>query len=256
MAKLTIEFNCMCMFVPNPAKGSVHVLMPVTAHGGHPAHEVRIRHRSFTKNEDEKKEGRLMEGLELVLRGRGAADTALTPSQPSDPQGELPDLSKIAGSKPVDPVLLTSLNPSGVVSRVTLLSGKVGEIRAHGKTWHLGGKDRVLAFQVTWTIDDVHEELEWHPLHDSGATVPLASLRDLTPEDGTYDYRIEIHHVLKGTLITPSTLTAEQVRHHFEAFYTPLDVANPTGDLLPDPVDDGFEGSPDFKCVGVQASLA
>jgi hypothetical protein len=255
MAKLTIEFNCMCMFVPDPANGSVHVLMPVTAQGGHPRHEVRLRHSSFKGKE--KKEGRLMEGLELVLRGRGKAHTDLIPSTPSDPQGELPNLSTIAGSKPVDPALLTSTKPSGVVSRITLLSGKVGEIRAHGKKWKLGGKDRVLAFQVTWTIDDVGE-LEWHPLHDSGAVAPLASLRDLKPEPGTADvYKLEIHHVEAGTLTNPSkVLTAQGVRHHFGAFYTPLRVTRPGGDLLPDPIDDGFEGSPDFKCVGIQASLS
>jgi len=244
MATLILEFHCMCLWVPNETAGSVHVLMPDTRHSGHDPHEVRIRQGAG--------EGLLMEGLELVLRGNQRANTSLVPSRVTQPVGELPDLSKLPGSNLVDPDLLTTKHPANVVSRVTLLSGGVFEILARGTLWHLGGKDRVLSHQVTWIIGGL-EKLEWQELNGSGATAPV-QLSDLTPEPGTKDvFRVEIHHVLKGTLTHPGNLSPEEVRHHFAAFYGPLGVSDLNDDLLPSIPD--FEGSPDFKCVGAQASI-
>lgn len=267
MATLIVHLHCMCLFVPDPGTGSVHVLMPGMHGPGHDhghdhglgaarvpeKHVVRMLHRTFTDHP----QGRPMEGWSLVLGGRGPAGLELNP--PDVVGAELPDLTALT-QKTVDPSLLTSTAPDGVVSRVTFRAGSVTDRESNPFTWTLGGrKGLVLANVVTWAIPNIGDELEWVPIGTPTSRPPILSLRELAPEAGDV-YRISIHHETERTL--PGSgggrLSVNEMKVHFATFYRLLGMAPPSRRskegkfLLPDREGHGGGG---VMCMSAMAHL-
>ncbi|HEX9938794.1 MAG TPA: hypothetical protein VGB15_16765 [Longimicrobium sp.] len=241
MATLELQFNCLCLFVPEPDKKVVHVLMPRSnghaGHAGHEKHVVRMLHKSFKGQENT--HGRSLEGWALVLGPENAsADTNLT-HKGTTPGGALPDLSQIThdvlgARKTVDPALL-SVTPGGAVAaRITLRSGGVTRMASEA-SWEIGGKEIALAHQVTWRMSDVDHVLRWEGLDgkpDSDPR-PLDTLKSLEPEDDL-GYKLRIFHVTEEALPPKGGILAPAVmREHFRAFYPLLGVDQQDASLLP-----------------------
>lgn len=251
MPTLIVDFHCMCLFVPDATNNAMHVLMPSMP--GHHAHVVRMVHRSFTGQP----EGRPMEGWSLDLTGQGPVDLDLNPAGMSGP--ELPDLTKITGNT-VDPALVSSTTPAGVVSRVTFRAGRAGERGTDPFRWRLGGvSDRILANTATWVIPGVADDLNWVSL---GATVtePILRLSQVWPEADNV-YRIGIHHETPQTLPGGGgpLLAVGDMRKHFAHFYELLGMAPPSWANLADrpllPNKQGGGGGGGVMCKKAMAQL-
>jgi len=248
MATLELEFNCMCVFVPEPSpggpdgQGSMHVIMPSTRHhhgGGQEhageVHVVRMLHPSFLPAHPK---GLSMEGWALTL-GEGAPPSASTALDPG-PNGEtLVNLTPLAGGAMVPHRMVQDQFNDEVNARVTLGSGalQTDKIRSEAK-WKFGGTDIRMAFRASWMMEvDPDRPLQWFSL-DATAAPPIRSLRELTPEaDG--HYKITIYHVPERTLPPDpgdnGRLELSQVKEHFRALYVLFGIQNPTEDMLPQP---------------------
>lgn len=243
MASLELQFNCLCLFVPDPENRVVHVLMPAT--NGHPGHEhhehvVRMLHKSFPG--DEKQLGRGMEGWALTLGPEEAtADTSLRLPPAAFQGGELPDLSEVTEEvtgikKMVDRELL-GLNPGPyVAARITLRSGGVSRMASEA-TWRLGDRDYALAHQVTWRMSDVSHQPTWERLNGQPGVAPppspLPTLNDLEPEDD-FGIKLRIFHVTPEALPPKvGTLSPEVMQAHYRAHYVLLDENDPEPEQLP-----------------------
>ena len=259
MATLQIEFNCLCLFVPDEETDTVHVLMPATknhaddaevngaAGDGHehghdgakpaanaddevpagakkhaPPHAVRLQHPSFA-NEDQ---GLLpIEGWALELGPAGGkADLAKLQAEK-----QIADLTALtaengAPGKMVDRALLNQ--PGGaVLSRVTLRGGRLHSVDSKA-VFSLGGQLTQLAHKVVWEMEGV-ARLEWRRLGGDGVSVqPIDQLgpptQTLNPEsDKRQGYLLKVWHVTEDSL-PPNELAKvppEELQHHFRAFY-------------------------------------
>jgi len=252
MTTLEIEFNCLCLFVPDEPAKTVHVLMPATnghdGHAGHDKHVVRVLHRSFKGKEKlsgrpEKLFGRPMEGLALELGPEPAnARTQLTPPPGAPVGGELPNLADAvqrasggAGPVTVSPNFLGP-NPGDLVAaRVTLRAGEVIRLASEA-TWEIEGIPVALAHRVTWRVPglDPAAPLTWTGLNGkAGVTPPLQRLDELEPEDDL-SYTLRIFHVTEDAFpLSGGKLSPEVMRQHFRAFYPLLGVNDPGDSLLP-----------------------
>lgn len=222
MARLHIDLQCLCLLVPDPARNSVHALMPaVDGHHGE-QHVVRMLHPSFVGQP----EGRPMEGWALVLDDeRSPANTSL--SVPGFTP--LPNLTTLSGGARVPRLLTTDLHPQGITARVTFRSGRVTATKDDPVGWTFDGKQPEvrLPHRLTWTLDDVPDQLTWTRLGGGSSTPnpPIRSLRELTPEaPGTY--RILIEHAAASTVGRGPSLRYEEARSHFSALYAPLGIAH------------------------------
>jgi hypothetical protein len=243
MATLELQFNCLCLFVPDAEERVVHVLMPGTnghegheghdGHAGHHKHVVRMLHHGFEGGE--KLKGRDMEGWALTIgRENAPADawTDLLPPRDAVSDGELPDLSKITG-KPVHPALLGKKPNSKVAARITLRSGRVTRITSEAK-WKIDRDEFALAHQVTWEMD-ARSVLSWEGLNGKpdGDPKPLEKLEDLEPEDDL-GYKLRIFHVTEDALPPRGgMLHPAEMRAHFGAFYPLVGEDFPKDALLP-----------------------
>jgi hypothetical protein len=253
MPKLELQFNCLCLFVPDDAAGVVHVLMPGSnghdGHAGHEKHVVRMLHHSFEGQE--KLTGRCMEGWALTLGPRHAsADTSLLPKSDADHDrvrpvsgadhgAVLPDLSELTRDGRVRRALLGKEPENRVAARITLRSGGITRMASEA-TWEMGGRDFALAHQVTWTMD-IDDELKWEGLDDKpdDHPKPLRKLEELEPEDDGKPeddvlYRLRIFHVTEDALPPRGgTLHPAVMRAHYRSFYALLGDNDPDDKLLP-----------------------
>lgn len=192
-------------------------------------HVVSMWYRSAAGTWEEKS----MERWELILNGQGPANLRLNDGTPLEP--ELPDLTIVSEGRVVDSSLITSTCPKGVISRVTLQAGAVSQRHSDPYKWKLGGKkDRNLANAITWVIPDAPDELTWVSLGATGSTLPQ-SLRELKPEANDL-YRISIRHETPRTTGDEQGLTADEIKHHFAAYYGLLGM-----DPLPHPGDPRYD---------------
>jgi hypothetical protein len=250
MATLELQFNCLCLFVPDPYNHAVHVLMPATngqaghddhaaqpGHAGHAGshkHVVRMLHHGF--DGDERLKGRSMDGWALTL---GSADEPLN-SDLVAPAGAprpaaLPNLSDITGN-PVRRALLGPNPGPRVAARITLYSGKVSRMASEAR-WEIDGKGFPIAHQVTWKLEvDPGTELTWERLNggaQADARPPLAKLKDLEPEDDL-GYKLRIFHVTEKALPPRGgTLKPSEMRAHYSTFYPLVGEDYPPDKLLP-----------------------
>lgn len=246
MASLELQFNCLCLFVPDPENRVVHVLMPAT--NGEPGHEhhkhvVRMFHKSFkgenAKGEKEQDKGRDMEGWALTLGPEEAsADTSLNLPPGAFKGGELPNLSDITKEvtgieKMVDRALVGPNPGAGVAARITLRSGGISRMASEA-TWRLGNRDYALAHQVIWRMSDVGHQPTWERLDGTPQTdPPLATLKGLEPEDD-FGVKLKIYHVTDEALPpTVGTLDPAVMREHYRAHYLLLGENDPADPLLP-----------------------
>jgi hypothetical protein len=285
MPKLEIDFNCMCLFVPDPHRGNdrgtVYVLMPATSHcSGHERHIVRM----LFKDKAGKEQMREMEGWELVLGA--AAGTARTTLDPADgnPEGDIVDLTKLtsrngsAGYRV--PKNLIEGNGRVVASRVVLNAGEVVKVDAQQEAkWAFGTETHVMAHRVTWQVELPSLELTWNNLLDSSREgAPLASLDEVA---GNGVFKLHVHHVTEAAYLRkagstgilrdmstddfdPRVLNDNEIGEHFRMFYALLGDKNPDETLLPrlpqkKPGDADVNG-PDgggggWACKTAQASL-
>lgn len=263
MATLELEFNCMCLFVTDPEDGTVHVLMPPTAHdhadhgnAGLPAtlprglkrHVVRLLHRSFAADQ-----GRSLEGWALELHGSPAPPdtTLLRPAGGQNP--EVVDLSGITNRRVSRDHLEREAYPNRVSALLTLRGGTATKLDDEDTKWVMDGRTIVMAHQVVWRLENVSEQLRWVDLGANHGP-PLRSLSELEAEaDGSY--RLEVYHVTEKAL--PPTglgyLNAAEVRKHFGAFY-PLLGFKPGARHLPRLKPGGKEGGK-YNCKTAQAEL-
>jgi hypothetical protein len=253
MAALEISFNCLCVFVPEPDKNTVHVLMPATqGHGGQHGstlHVVRLLHRNLALQG-----GVALEKWALVLGPDvGTADTTLEPQEPPAHDAEMVNLSTIS-HKQLDRTLITDPDPR-IAARVTLRAGKLLRIKSLAK-WHLNGKKVFMAHEATWRIDDLPGgPLEWIPLDQPGTPPPTPPLQFLSQlsADGDGVYRISLFHVSEEALPpNTGTLNIDKVKAHFRLFYA-LFPHEPSDSELPHR-DDGLP-SFGFNCPTAQAVL-
>jgi hypothetical protein len=256
MPRLELVFNCLHMFVADPEKNVVHVLMPSSdAHGSHHRHEARIFHAGLEGRE--KGHGLSMNGWALVLGKKGdsdtgTADTTLQPPFPPPLGDVLVNLSEITGGRVSRELVQDGYRPQ-VASRVSLYGGRVTAVVAEA---NYRIKDRVYALghQVTWQMLDVPQKLEWVDLKQTrGGDPPIHSLMDL-PADPRLGYRLEIHHVSHASLPRGQggKLSPTEMASHYSMFF-PLVGIEPADDLLPAIIDDGrTEG---VNCGGGSAQI-
>ncbi len=241
MATLELQFNCLCLFVPDPVRKAVHVLMPATngqsgheGHGDDHKHVVRMLHHSF--EEEERRKGRDMEGWALSLGAKNDRWDPVEALAPVDPEkAALPDLSAIDDRLRVDPSLLGPDPGSRVAARITLYSGKAHRMAAEAR-WKIGETELPLAHQVTWKLEvDPRAGLTWERLKDrADARPPLETLKDLEPEDDHLGYKLRIFHVTEKALPPRGgTLKPREMREHYRAFYPLLGEHYPPDRLLP-----------------------
>jgi hypothetical protein len=260
MATLEIEFNCMCVFVPDPATQSIHVLMPSTEHplsgcqhGGPERHVVRMLHDSFTGTFPK---GLSLEGWGLELDGLGGpADTSLQPTRPQPvpppvPPTEIVDLSVLTGNRQLPRRLVEDGPDPEVNARITLRSGRISTAYSEAE-WIFQGRSVRMAFRVVWEMDvDPDQELRWLPLQPTSPP-PIRKLSEL----GSGPYRFAVYHVPDRALppdpADAGRLTPALVKDHFRALYVLFGIGNPGEDLLPQPL----PGIGNAHCGSSQASV-
>lgn len=278
MVTLDIELNCMCLLVPDPAKGAMRVLMPCT-HDQAPTdrHVAVLRYQ----NANGKQEDRGLEGwaLELGDSKNAGASQDLTLAN-GDTDGTVVKLLDLNGNPLRVPRRLWSLKSTGhrpVISMITFYGGYLSAVEAEDERWVFNGTTVAIANQVTWRITIAPEQIKWTPLH-AGATQaePLVSLEDIAPSnmDGTEVKALQVYHVTQEVLMakTPakfpqfstSLLTPDEIRVHFGMFYRLLGVKDPRLQRLPvlpkdpqtghDPDPPG--GSPGWACLLAMAEAA
>jgi hypothetical protein len=245
MSALEIEFHCLCLFVPEPEKNLVHVLMPSTGaadgkgdHGDHhPAQDhaggasgqhqhVHDRHFAFIRH-DGLQQPVPIEGWALRLgREGGEIDTTLVPTSPVN-GARLIDLNAHTGRK-LDPDLLLEQADKRVIARVTLREGRLVSAFADAD-WLMKGRPVRMASRSVWKINDFPGgQLDWKPLTASGKP-PLATF------DGVH--RVHVFHTTRAGMVSGRTvLTPHEVREHFRVYLAlygihPQD--DPDGVLLP-----------------------
>jgi hypothetical protein len=248
MATLQIEFNCMCVLVPDPhpgsegAVGTVHVLMPSTEHplsgcnhGGPERHVVRMFHPSFQPAHPK---GLSMEGWALELGPQEAiAETTLQPAELDPDDAEVVNLSALTNDRMLPRRLIEGNDPPEVNARISLRSGRLARIESEAK-WEFQGHPVEMAFRTVWTMEglDPDEPLRWQSM---GATArpPIMRLSDLGPGP---NHRIEIYHVPDRALPPDPNdegrLLPSQVKDHFRALYVLFGISNPGEHMLPQPL--------------------
>lgn len=257
MADLEINFQCMCLFVPEPAvaggeEGTVHVLMPKTnccsgAGANVPEHVVRLIHPDFAGTRGVPLEGWMLE----LGGGHGSADISLAP--PGDQNEATPrivDLTEFTGLRV--PGELLSHGHGDVNARVVLRRGHLQGLSAEAH-WKMNNTDVVMASGVTWRIEGVSgEDVRWTgPQAQGGGPVDILNLRPL--EDGDEVIRFGIHHQPDEVLDTPDVprLEPAKVTDHFRAFYSLFGLERPAD--LPLPV---IQNSPPGDLVHCGAAKA
>jgi hypothetical protein len=244
MASLELQFNCLCLFVPDPENRVVHVLMPAThGHPGHEGHQhvVRMFQKSFT-NGNEQLKGRDLAGWALTLGpDEASADTSLSLPPGAFKGGELPNLGKVTeevkGIKAMVDRALVGPDPGpGVAARITLRSGGISRMASEA-TWRLGTRDYALAHQVVWRMSDVGQQPTWERLNapPQAAQVepPLQTLNGLEPEDD-FGVKLRIYHVTDEALPpTVGILSPAVMQEHYRAHYLLLGEKNPANEQLP-----------------------
>jgi hypothetical protein len=264
MANLEIDFQCMCLFVPQPASpegelGSMHVLMPKTrgCHGpatGVPEHLVRIIHDDF-----ENPKGVSMAGWTLELGGAAPGSATVSLDLPPRPEDELPpeivDLTQLTGLR-VAPKLLTH-GAGGVNARVAFRRGHLQALEAEA-VWTFGEQDVNMAHRMTWRLEGITEDqVRW--TGPNGETVGPVDILRLTPDAGRGDgtIRLGIHHQPDHVLETPREprLDPMEVTDHFRAFYELFDVKAPDDFPLPQ-IKFGPPPGDAVHCGGTRAQLA
>lgn len=227
MARLEIEFHCLCLFVRDEVNSIVHVLMPKTHHD---PHVVMLYHHSLPTGKQR------IHGLELVLPGTGPADLCtLAPNE----RGAIVDLTEVtnrgSGGRKAPGDRVSTKHPK-VITRVTLKSGKVVD-RDHQAEWLFRDKLIRMAYKVVWEISGVPDTLEWNYLNNPDK-VPFHSLSELKP-DGMIEnesfYRFQIFHTTPDRLPPDDTgpgMDPVLVKRHFTHLYDLLD-HHPLDDELP-----------------------
>jgi hypothetical protein len=246
MATLLIEFNCMCVLVPDPLPGTegklgiVHVLMPSTEHplsacnhGGPERHVVRMLHPSFAAQHPR---GLSMDGwaLELGPRDAAVADTTLEPAQRVPEEARVVDLSGLTGQQ-IPRRLVERGDTAEVNARISLRSGRLAAIQSEA-TWDFNNTHVDMAFRFVWEMEvDPEEPLRWESM-DATARPPITKFSDLGPHP---NYQIAIYHVPDHALPPDpddeGRLQPSQVKDHFRALYVLFGISNPSEELLPQP---------------------
>lgn len=223
---LRITFSGLCLFVPEAVNsgptGRMHVLMPGMFGHHHAGHDRHIAALAFDA-------GSLVQGGPALgvtslatLSGHaltfGAGDTASLRLC-----GHIPDLREITG-RGVDPDHLGADTGRKLVTRVTLLAGRITRV-APGVCWEWRpGEFRPIAHKVEWEIANVEGDsltVSATPLDGGAASRALGTLY---PRDGRLD--LQIHHDTTENLPPdpvpvehqPVPMPGEQPRH-FSAFY-------------------------------------
>lgn len=247
MATLTIEFNCMCVLVPDPhpdsggERGTVHVLMPSTEHplsgcnhGGPERHVVRMLHPSFAADHPR---GLSMEGWALELGPQEAtADTTLQPAESHPETARVVDISALTDGRTLPRRLVERGDAPEVNARISLRSGRLAWIEAEAE-WLFKGAPVDMAFRTVWEMEDLNpdEPLRWESM-DATARPPITRLSDLG--EGP-DYHIAIYHVPDRALPPDPNddgkLLPSQVKDHFRALYVLFGISNPGEHMLPQP---------------------
>jgi len=264
MANLEIDFQCMCLFVPQPASpqgssGTMHVLMPITNGCCHapgadvPEHVVKLIHGDL-----QEPRGVSLAGWRLQLgSGRGAADVSLEPRfRPKKKRkAQIVDLTRFTTLR-VPPALLSD-GKGKINAHVALHLGHLEKLNAEA-VWDIGGEEVFMAYRMTWRIEGISErEVKW--TGPNGETRGPVDILKLAPAgNGDKTIRFGIHHQPERVLDTPRRprLDPEEVRDHFRAFYGMFDVQRPDG--LPVPKIKFPKSLPGdlVHCGGARASLA
>ena len=223
---LRINFSGLCMFVPQPVNGLMHVLLPKStahAHGADrhvPVLWFDMAHlRPGVTGGDNIPVLVRLAGETLRLNGTGAANLYICT--------EIVNLRPVTG-KPVHADHLGKDERQKLAARITLGSGRMTRI-APGDCWEwVPGQFRHLAHQVEWEIEypDASLTLQMEDF-DGVPGRTLQTLYPFTPLGGTPVINLNVHHVPVGDL-PPDPEPASQ-RHvpafgaeptHFLTFYT------------------------------------
>ena len=268
MATLEIDFNCMCLIVPDPKEpgadtGTVHVLMPCTHHGD--AANLHVAQMDY----------RDAQGNERVVRLEG---WGLELGDPQNPTAQvelrLPDGSQETHIVDITERTRSAQHPNGrhvprtmlarkhpnVVARISLHGGVIKTTYSEWPEWVLGGSKVTMASKLVWRMEVDNGQMAWTSFNGTGQP-PLGSLGQVKPEDSDQVYKLHVHHVATKAiddqtgLPRPHALDADDIRNHFGMFYKLLG-EDPRHDLLPalHPEDvaiinhPGFGGTPGWGC--------
>lgn len=239
---LHIELVGLCLFVPDPATGSLYVLMPAAGGHGHPVdpHVVRLCVDSAYLQPGSRRPNGIpalvpMDRVELV----GASDAKLSLALPD----ELVDVGTEV-RRPIFPGALRGDDPARrLTARVELRSGAC-EGYEQGVCWSypVPLRQQRLCNRLVWNVGKMEEdrlELALTPLAGgTGATLP-----PLYPIDGRI--ALSVFHTTRDELPPqphdPSPPPAGTPAHHFGEFYA----------LFDPPVTDG----PLPRFVGINCGL-
>jgi hypothetical protein len=215
--RLHIGFTGLCMFVPDPATGQMHVLLPDTEkHAGHVGkHYARLYYDEAHEKPGKPASGDLetvrLDRRALVVPRFGAAAELALPK-------EIVDITPTA--KPLHHSQVLNA-PKGVFARVTLGSGSITDCR-QGAYWQMDERNVCMSHIVVWTIDVPQDSIQ----------LPLARLNkgregwmeELFPDDKG-DIWLGVYNTVKQDLPTgelPDVQCPDQNPHyadHFGAYY-------------------------------------
>lgn len=282
---LEVELHCMCLLVPDPEKGAVHVLMPNTHCGSRMNHHIAILRYTGA---DKQVHDRHLEGWALSLGDPESKNTTLTLAPPPGLKVEAPGLvdgtvvelaSRDRTPLRVPRKLLDQADPL-VVSRITFHGGSVVAAKSQANQWSFNGVDNLaIATQVTWQMEIEPGQMAWTKLDPNKHREPLPSL-DATAT-GTNSLQLKVFHVTPRTLprksgpemnlavpdFSHSVLVPPEVRAHFGMFYKMLGLNDPRLQVLPYvpqhpaekreivPSDDDPSGSPGWACLNAWAKV-
>lgn len=246
MANLEIDFQCMCLFVPEPRAprsrlGTVHVLMPTTrcCHGGGASIEEHIVNLIHEDTPDPK--GASLAGWKLELgAGPASANVFLKPRVRPQTRRKpaIVDLTRLTRLRV--PRALLSDEGDKVNAHIVLRGGYLKELAAE-KVWRFGTANVFMAYRMTWRIDGVSEGgVNWTgPRGATKGPVDILRLTSSGREDqkGGADrvIRFGIYHQPDRVLEVPRQprLDPREVTEHFRAFYGMFGVPNTASFPLP-----------------------
>lgn len=266
MSTLTVQFYGLCLFVPDPDQGIVHVLMPAAGVPGGlqgiPAHFARLYADEGYLSLGSPVAGRLVEVADLTRKHlRVDMPGALDYSLPAT----LANLRDVTG-EPLVPAALGPDPGAYLTARVGLASG-AGTLPANPVCWRFPPTTprRPLTSTVVWTIPD-------------DPAVPDAEIRLVVEEFGTgaaretvlfpIDGKVEVWVYHTDTNLLPGGAGSPPMRpgqpaSHFAAYYILFDPAVANGAVpIADPCDTTNRGDGDrygaipYTCMGPAQSTA
>lgn len=241
---LRIRFVGLCLFVPDPDRNQMHVLLPATAnmadrpgqhaHGEEDAsgedaaasphlHLPRLVYDQAHERANQKQLSRRLACHELERKAVLLTGAELGSAPPTlDLPDEMPDLDFLVGTGPVKQDAVKDDVEKRVTARVTLGTGAVTGY-AFGASWTLKGSNpRRMTWKAEWTIRGIAGDFLPPIVLDSLSGGTASQTKKLFPIANTI--HLTVYHVVPselppgGEFFIPELPTAEHVKGLYVLF--------------------------------------